>query len=412
MNGIITNLERRFNNFINEPRDWDFFIGLSEYVHYIHETPTLNDLIQTIMAQKAEDTKGLQEAETKALEAVRTAWVTVHKRVKEKGATTPLLDGLIKEYTNYDTGTTRALDNTPLAASLYPALADIVRELYSHNNGQYRNLVLDLVIGKIENSRFFIEVFKFGLPLSTVDFEKKVLESKQDTAKWYAWEQLNDAYIIFSQGWDYVKQKGLWDTKEFDKVWELLNIKILLAEKDKIRNDKTDGLHFFVRAKHRQYLNQINNYLFDKVEPDKKEVPDAEPNTAAAPDKFTLHTSYRQVYVNDFMIAIPHEGSDNKTFLDYVINQPANKIIERHKLPENIKTGTKSFIKILSALGFSGEIKKLFFFSAGKHKLAHRGSVVNSKDLKKFGVDLSLLLKQLDLKDTANRAKSISARTI
>src|SRR5258708_17350803 len=157
MNGIITNLERRFNNFINEPRDWDFFIGLSEYVHYIHETPTLNDLIQTIMAQKAEDTKGLQEAETKALEAVRTAWVTVHKRVKEKGATTPLLDGLIKEYTNYDTGTTRALDNTPLAASLYPALADIVRELYSHNNGQYRNLVLDLVIGKIENSRFFIE---------------------------------------------------------------------------------------------------------------------------------------------------------------------------------------------------------------------------------------------------------------
>jgi hypothetical protein len=127
--------------------------------------------------------------------------------------------------------------------------------------------------------------------------------------------------------------------------------------------------------------------------------------------KFVLTTAYRQVYVNDYIISIPQEGSNNKMFLDYVMSKP-NEYISASKLPDHIRLGTQSFIKVLASLGFTGDIRKAFFKEVGKKHLIYKGNTITEKELIDEGVDVQILIKELELKHSKNIKKSIATRTI
>ncbi|MCL5432310.1 MAG: hypothetical protein M1484_04455, partial [Patescibacteria group bacterium] len=61
--------------------------------------------------------------------------------------------------------------------------------------------------------------------------------------------------------------------------------------------------------------------------------------------------------------------------------------------------GDKTFFKILNALGFKGEIKRAFFYKVDARTLCYRGDNLTIQQLKDAGINIKLLVKQLEAAD-------------
>lgn len=124
--------------------------------------------------------------------------------------------------------------------------------------------------------------------------------------------------------------------------------------------------------------------------------------------QFEIKVKDRQIWINDYFLSKPFAVGSNFGFFEYIRSQPANIKIERNKLPdfgglalkEQVKN--KGFIKMLTELGFKGEILKAFFPKRGKNMLIYRGDKITKKDLEKSGIKILLFIKELELAHTKN----------
>lgn len=126
-------------------------------------------------------------------------------------------------------------------------------------------------------------------------------------------------------------------------------------------------------------------------------------------EQFEIQVKDRYIWINNYLLSKPHAVGSNFEFFEYIRLQPAHTKIERKNLPsksgdlsikEQVKN--KSFIKILNALGFKGEILKTFFPKRGKNIIVYRGDKITKKDLEKSGIKMPLFLKELELAHIKN----------
>lgn len=121
------------------------------------------------------------------------------------------------------------------------------------------------------------------------------------------------------------------------------------------------------------------------------------------PTIFEVKIRDRYIWINNYLLSKPHATGSNLEFFEYVQKQPPNTKIERNKLPNfgdlslKQEVKNKSFIKILTELGFKGELLKAFFPKRGQDMLIYRGDKITKKDLEKTGVKMSLFIKELEL---------------
>ncbi|EKE21320.1 MAG: hypothetical protein ACD_7C00281G0003, partial [uncultured bacterium] len=121
---------------------------------------------------------------------------------------------------------------------------------------------------------------------------------------------------------------------------------------------------------------------------------------------FSLSIKDREIWVNDkYLLSKPYGAGNNLEFLNYLMENP-NKKIARLELPNNIKTEIKNkvFSKILNALGFKGEILKLFFPERGKTKILFN-PIISNEELNKRGIRIPVLMKELELAHIKNSPK-------
>jgi len=126
-------------------------------------------------------------------------------------------------------------------------------------------------------------------------------------------------------------------------------------------------------------------------------------------NKLIITVRDREIWVNNYLIGKPHAIGSNFEFFEHVRLRPPHTKIDRStlsnfggssSLKEQIEG--KSFIKILNGLGFKGEILRAFFYKRSKNTLIYRGDKITNKDLKKAGIKITLLLKELELANTKN----------
>lgn len=115
-------------------------------------------------------------------------------------------------------------------------------------------------------------------------------------------------------------------------------------------------------------------------------------------NEFKLTIRDRRVMVNDYIISEPYAAGVNIEFIRYINKQKAYDKIIREDLPSWLKDnlGKKSFIKILTDLGFKREIRKLFFSEVSKDSFTFKGNKISEKDLEDTNIRLDLLIKDLD----------------
>lgn len=129
-------------------------------------------------------------------------------------------------------------------------------------------------------------------------------------------------------------------------------------------------------------------------------------------DKYKISVKDNKIWVNEYLIGKPHAVGSNFEFFEYIRSKSPHTLIKRSEMP-NVGDGVdfgytkdtikgKSFIKILTELGFKGEILKAFFYKRGKSTLIYRGDQITKEDLEKAGVKISLFLKELELAHIRN----------
>lgn len=125
-------------------------------------------------------------------------------------------------------------------------------------------------------------------------------------------------------------------------------------------------------------------------------------------EKFKLSIKDREIWINEYIIGRPYATGSNLEFLQYVRSKTPGTVIDRADLPVGgrlslgVQVGKKPFSKILSELGFKGELLKMFFSKHTKSTVAYRGDELTVEDLKKAGVSRLQLQQQLEAAHTKN----------
>ena len=127
------------------------------------------------------------------------------------------------------------------------------------------------------------------------------------------------------------------------------------------------------------------------------------------PDFFQINVRDREIWINDYLVGKPHAVGNNFEFFDYVRLKPANTKIEWKTIPDTAgysamkdEIDGRRFVKILNAIGFTGEITKAFFYKVGSDSLFYRGDKITQQDLQGAGVKMPLFLKQLEVAHLKN----------
>ncbi len=269
MNNEIEILDRYYQSFINQKRDWDFFLGLADYVKYAVETPEVNNILKYIIQAQNNDQKRLEKYEQAVIEETKQAKKKLFKIIKKHKISYESLDRAIEEYQGYENG--RILSSQTEAEALSNALMDVIRNLFNNN---YKELVKDFAI---EHKEIPNEVGKytFSKTLNLYKKEKEIFKEKLETELWASWDNLTLVYsAVFKANEELEKLQQ--DKKDFFKAWNFLE---LTDEIKKIRDDdmnRRTGIAsnfkpiYFKRENYTIYATRIHNYLIQELS--KKEV--------------------------------------------------------------------------------------------------------------------------------------------
>lgn len=131
----------------------------------------------------------------------------------------------------------------------------------------------------------------------------------------------------------------------------------------------------------------------------KTETPKLNPPADNSSNTYFISLRGKQVLVNStFLLSSPRFDSENDNFIDYVTSNPGRKLTK-----EDIEKGTgqkklkKSLKQIITDLGFSGEIRKLFF-NVSKTAVYFRNNITES-ELGTLNIDKVSLDKELSALD-------------
>ena len=140
----------------------------------------------------------------------------------------------------------------------------------------------------------------------------------------------------------------------------------------------------------------------------------SEKGEVALESEYEVSVRDREIRINGYFVGKPHAVGSNLEFFEYVRRQPSGTKVERKNLLDSgggdlkQQLKQKRFNRILTDLGFKGQILKAFFPKRGKDALIYRGDKITKADLEKAGVKTSLFLKELE-HTAMNKAMALSS---
>jgi hypothetical protein len=266
MKNVIETLNTYYQSFINQKRDWGFFLGLADYIKYVVEAEEIDNILKPIVQAQNNDQKRLRKYEKEVIKETKEAKEKLAKIIKKHNILYESLIEEIKEYQAYEDGTIKSSQDE--AGALSDALMNIIRNLLK--NG-HKKLVKDFAI---EHKEIPDEIGKYTFS-KTLDLyykEKEIFNEKFKTELWASWNHLILAYLaVFKANEELEKLRK--NEKDFFKAF---NFTVLVGEMRKIRDDdvnKITGVASVfdfepVNFKKENYIfhaTRIHNYLIREL---------------------------------------------------------------------------------------------------------------------------------------------------
>lgn len=140
MKDVIKILEKQYQSFINQERDWNFFLGLADYVDLISKEPEFNSVLKKMKRAKEKEIKAIEGLDRKAISELQTIKLKILRFFKNKNLPKDVATKL-KELANYK------IDNINIFPHKYSGLEsklkDTIRFLWMHG---YKNLAQEILV--------------------------------------------------------------------------------------------------------------------------------------------------------------------------------------------------------------------------------------------------------------------------
>lgn len=425
MKNIIENLERRYQSLEKEKQNRNFFLGLADYVKYIIESLSLNQIVKnSILKERIKDTekfKKLKEKNEQKFKESKEGKELIEELKKMMILTLPTMKKMNKKIQKEQPD----LLNLPLEVIHNPMLTKDIFNAYDKN---YKNMTSRDKIKLFSSMKSAIEKNRSSqshLKYSKEKAHQEYLSS--ESSIWGSWNKLELVYDLIHQR-KKIEQKLEQKTNIKKDILERIKLMLLSGEMDtvlkrrptlSILREFNDIKNYvksnifsqcdFTKNDYIIHLNRVHNYLIEKLSKKENEKTTKKEKLENSLEIFKIQVRDRYIWINKYLLSKPHAVGSNLEFFEYVQAQPVNTKIERKNLPsqfgnlsfrEQIKN--KGFIKILNELGFKSEILKAFFPKRGKDMLIYKGDKITKKDLEKAGIKIPLFLKELELAHIKN----------
>ena len=382
---VASDLQAKYGDIKNESNESKFFIKIANYGKCIHDNTQLKPISRQLRKEFKADLKPFVDSWEKFIKEWEPLAIDLISTAKKAG---------IK-------------DVGPLQNELAELKQKIKKPSFSYE--------LDEIYGYIRPYNEVILKFKNAGKIALISKKHLVKDNNQLT-------KLDLLYRNASAEWDRFKTlREVSDWRSLDQIMRLYYG--MYGGKGKEHyfnsNDAIDSIYeyymsqisrgerpvdsFLKRHVYEEYLDKLHKYLLPRIE----ELAQNSTNNKITIDRkkssteFHLSINDREIRVNDYLIAKPHAVVSNHDFLEEITKRTPGSQIKRDNLPPDLQKeiGTKSFIKILNALGFTGEITKAFFYKVDANSLYFSGNTVKREQLIKSGINVRLFIKQLEAAD-------------
>jgi len=319
MKNVIETLDRYYQSFINQNGNWEFFLGLADYVKYAVKTQEVDSILKRIVQVRDNDQKRLKEYEQRVIKETEQAKEKLFKIIKEHKISNEALDRAIEEYQGYENGTT--LSSQSRGEALSEALIDIIHILFK--NG-HKELVKNFAIEHREAPNE-VGKYTFSKTLELYEKEKEIFNEKLKTELWASWDNLVLAYLTIFKA-DEELEKLHKDKKDLFMAW---NFSGLVGEMRKIRDGNRNRLTgiasdfkpiHFKKENYISHATRIHNYLIQKLSKEKDEQTEKRVNFAPPSfdkDKGILYIQNKEIKITKF--------TDQYDMLDLIFKSSENQ---------------------------------------------------------------------------------------
>lgn len=262
MKDVIGALNRYYDSFINQSKDWYFFLGLSDYVNYILETPQTKQISDSLIEERLKKEKILQTYADEAVKEMCLAKKKLIKKIEDKELNYQALNNLIKQYEKIEEN--KIISSIPKPINLQIHFDDI---LYNLQSNGHREIIKEFFISRSSNSTI---INRHSYAKKTLLYRDLIdrIDDERCFEIWGAWNYLFLAAMTIWKGEEIMENFGrdtnsLLKSLGFAGMWhEMQHIK------KQIKTGKHDTPHrstYFVKDNYISYASRFHNYLIKEL---------------------------------------------------------------------------------------------------------------------------------------------------
>ena len=257
MKNVIEILEKQYQSFTDQERDWNFFMGLADYVKFTKEASEIRPLLNKIRVSKLKEIEIIDKLEKEAVKELTVVKKDILKMIKDEKITKQGLPEALAKLNDYEKG------------NINPGHYKSVRL----NNG-LKNLIR--VLSESEED-FNKNYPKYGLSPKYIKRMNKSYElyEKSKTELWSALEKLQLVFRVIFRKNEYLNNIKN-DEEEIKRFKELIEeIEIIKDDGGRAyifspRNSKFSSstdvrIKEFKKDNYKLYATRIHNYLIQEL---------------------------------------------------------------------------------------------------------------------------------------------------
>jgi len=257
---IILNAERHYDSFINQANDWNFFLGLAEYVKFVSEEKVSEKIIIEAMDKGKARLKDLSELSEKSIVEMNNVFEKIVGIIKQDKLDFFGLSAEIKEYEDHKNGL--IYSSSPLPFMLFEALADIISILVRNNYIEKIKNYVELRAEPGEGRQYYIKKYTFSNEFLEYEKANKLFNDKRDIEIWGVWDNLVMVYNSVFKKEELITELDK-DRKNF---WQAFNARGVIGELNSIKEGKSDDRPvYFKKQDFMAKASRFHNYLIKEL---------------------------------------------------------------------------------------------------------------------------------------------------
>jgi len=263
MKNVIEILERQYQSFINQERDWNFFLGLADYVEFINKTPDFKEALSKIKEKKEKEIKIIEKLEKEAVIELQKIKKELLEIIKTEKFTCEGLPEALLKLEDYEKG--KIDSNHYKSSRLNEGLRNLIKVLAEKEGIRYEELVKNYSLLKYSISKKLL--LRMG---KSLEFQRK-----KEIELWGAYDKLQLVFRLIKLGEKYLSTFKK-DLGEYDEYLELLKEMEIIKNNGKrpffssLPSPKRDTLFDYRKKElkkdnYKLYTTRIHNYLIQEL---------------------------------------------------------------------------------------------------------------------------------------------------